>query len=48
MSFFKRTASYQLKKKEKRFLEAELLQLRPHPFIWMRNSIIKRVGNQRN
>ena len=28
--------------------KAELLQLKPHPFICMRNFINKRVGNQKN
>ena len=28
--------------------KAELLQLKPHPFICMRNFIDKKVGNQKN
>ena len=27
--------------------KAELLQLKPHPFIWTRNFINKKVGNQK-
>ena len=30
------------------FYKAELLQLKPHPFICMRNFIYKKVGNRKN
>ena len=30
------------------FIKAELLQLKPHPFIRMRNFINKKVGNRKN
>ena len=30
------------------YSKAELLQLKPHPFICMKNFIDKKVGNRRN